>query len=100
MIHRDLSAAPVPRITAYAHTAGFDDPDAHTPEQAAVLIGAAPMYHYRIPSTLKAWPGNVILCGRTTGETPSDDCGDCRVQLKWSSRRVRTVSTEFISATS
>ncbi|GHI04012.1 FMN-dependent NADH-azoreductase [Streptomyces cellostaticus] len=87
VIYRDLAADPVPHITAAAHTAGFADPATHTPEQAAdfagrvklieeleqadaVLIGA-PMYNYAIPSTLKAWLDNVILIGRTAGETPS-----------------------------
>ncbi|MED7823121.1 NAD(P)H-dependent oxidoreductase, partial [Streptomyces chiangmaiensis] len=36
----------------------------------AVLIGA-PMYNFAIPSTLKAWLDNVILVGRTAGETVS-----------------------------
>ncbi|MEU5534395.1 NAD(P)H-dependent oxidoreductase [Streptomyces sp. NPDC020362] len=87
VIHRDLAVNPVPHITAAAHTAGFADPATHTPEQAAdfadrvklieeleqadaVLIGA-PMYNFTIPSTLKAWLDNVILFGRTAGETPS-----------------------------
>ncbi|ANP51468.1 FMN-dependent NADH-azoreductase [Streptomyces griseochromogenes] len=87
VIYRDLAANPVPHITAAAHTAGFADPATHTPEQAAefagrvqlieefeqadaVLIGA-PMYNYTVPSTLKAWLDNVILFGRTAGETPS-----------------------------
>jgi len=77
----------VPHITAVAHRTGFADPSEHTPEQAAafaarvkfieeleqadaVLIGA-PMYNFSIPSTLKAWLDNVILVGRTAGETPS-----------------------------
>jgi FMN-dependent NADH-azoreductase len=81
VIYRDLSAQPVPHITADAHTAGFADPATHTPEQAAafharvrlieeleaadaVLIGA-PMYNFSIPSTLKAWLDNVMLVGRT-----------------------------------
>ncbi|WP_030187412.1 FMN-dependent NADH-azoreductase [Streptomyces sp. NRRL S-813] len=81
VIYRDLAADPVAHISAAAHTAGFADPDTHTPEQAAafaervglieeleradaVLIGA-PMYNYAIPSTLKAWLDNVILIGRT-----------------------------------
>ncbi|WP_055588981.1 FMN-dependent NADH-azoreductase [Streptacidiphilus griseoplanus] len=85
VIYRDLSAAPVPHITADAHTAGLSDPSEHTPEQAAalaervklieeleqadaVLIGA-PMYNYAIPSTLKAWIDNVVLYGRTVGES-------------------------------
>jgi FMN-dependent NADH-azoreductase len=81
VIYRDLATDPVPHITADSHLAGFSDPAAHTPEQAAafaervrlieeleqadaVLIGA-PMYNYSIPSTLKAWLDNVILMGRT-----------------------------------
>jgi FMN-dependent NADH-azoreductase len=87
VIYRDLAADPVPHITAEAHTAGFADPATHTSGQAdafagrvklikeleqadAVLIGA-PMYNYAIPSTLKAWLDNVIMVGRTAGETPS-----------------------------
>ncbi|MEW2401667.1 NAD(P)H-dependent oxidoreductase [Streptomyces sp. NPDC046862] len=81
VIYRDLSVDPVPHISADSFTAGFADPAAHTPEQAAafaervrlieelesadaVLIGA-PMYNFAIPSTLKAWLDNVILMGRT-----------------------------------
>ncbi|MFE9963338.1 FMN-dependent NADH-azoreductase [Streptomyces sp. NPDC005525] len=87
VIYRDVAAEPVPHMTVDAHTAGFADPSARTPEQSAafgarvklieeleqadaVLIGA-PMYNYSIPSTLKAWLDNVILLGRTAGETPS-----------------------------
>jgi len=87
VIYRDLATDPVPHITADSHSAGFSDPATHTPEQTAafaervrlieelegadaVLIGA-PMYNYTIPSTLKAWLDNVILFGRTAGETPS-----------------------------
>ncbi|GGI95272.1 FMN-dependent NADH-azoreductase [Streptomyces brasiliensis] len=87
VIYRDLSASPVPHITADAHTAAFVDPATHTPGQAAafaervrlieeleqadaVLVGA-PMYNFTIPSTLKAWLDNVILFGRTAGDTPS-----------------------------
>ncbi|MEU9443595.1 NAD(P)H-dependent oxidoreductase [Streptomyces sp. NPDC048304] len=87
VVYRDLAAQPVPHITAAAHTAGFADPASHTPEQAAafaervklieeleqadaVLIGA-PMYNFSIPSTLKAWLDNVVLIGRTAGETQS-----------------------------
>ncbi|MFF2519727.1 FMN-dependent NADH-azoreductase [Streptomyces sp. NPDC058086] len=87
VIYRDLAAAPVPHITADAWSAGYAAPSEHTPEQSAafaarvklieeleqadaVLIGA-PMYNYAIPSTLKAWLDNVLLLGRTAGETPS-----------------------------
>ncbi|MFC9635488.1 FMN-dependent NADH-azoreductase [Streptomyces mirabilis] len=87
VIYRDLAADPVPHITADAWSAGYAAPCEHTPEQSAafaarvklieeleqadaVLIGA-PMYNYSIPSTLKAWLDNVLLLGRTAGETPS-----------------------------
>ncbi|MEU1447739.1 FMN-dependent NADH-azoreductase [Streptomyces mirabilis] len=87
VIYRDLAADPVPHITADAWSAGYAAPSEHTPEQSAafaarvrlieeleqadaVLIGA-PMYNYSIPSTLKAWLDNVLLLGRTAGETPS-----------------------------
>ncbi|UUN28895.1 FMN-dependent NADH-azoreductase [Streptomyces sp. FIT100] len=87
VIHRDLAADPVPHITAAAHTAWYTAKSERTPEQSAafaarvelieeleqadaVLIGA-PMYNFSIPSTLKAWLDNVILVGRTSGESHS-----------------------------
>ncbi|MCX4514379.1 NAD(P)H-dependent oxidoreductase [Streptomyces sp. NBC_01619] len=87
VIYRDFATAPVPHITADAHTAAFTTPSERTPEQAAafaarvelieeleqadaILIGA-PMYNFTVPSTLKAWLDNVILPGRTAGEMPS-----------------------------
>ncbi|MET7851051.1 NAD(P)H-dependent oxidoreductase [Streptomyces avermitilis] len=87
VIYRDLAASPVPHITADAWSAGYAAPSEHTPEQSAafaarvklieeleqadaVLIGA-PMHNFSIPSTLKAWLDNVLLLGRTAGETPS-----------------------------
>ncbi|WP_329359522.1 FMN-dependent NADH-azoreductase [Streptomyces sp. NBC_01483] len=87
VIYRDLAASPIPHITADAWSAGYAAPCEHTPEQSAafaarvqlieeleqadaVLIGA-PMYNYSIPSTLKAWLDNVLLLGRTAGQTPS-----------------------------
>ncbi|MGW0565701.1 FMN-dependent NADH-azoreductase [Streptomyces tauricus] len=87
VIYRDLSANPVPHITADAHSAVFADPSEHTPEQAAAFAGrlefieeleradailiGAPMYNFSIPSTLKAWLDNVVVVGRTAGETQS-----------------------------
>ncbi|WP_327685949.1 FMN-dependent NADH-azoreductase [Streptomyces sp. NBC_00467] len=87
VIYRDVAADPVPHMTLEAHTAGLADPSERTAGQSAafaarvklieeleqadaVLIGA-PMYNFSIPSTLKAWLDNVILPGRTTGESPS-----------------------------
>ena len=87
VIYRDLDADPAPHITADAWSAGYATPTQRTPEQSvafaarvtfieeleradAVLIGA-PMYNFSIPSTLEAWLDNVLLIGRTAGETPS-----------------------------
>lgn len=77
VIHRDLAADPVPHITADGYrrrdSAAFGVRLALIEELEradAVLIGA-PMYNYAIPSTLKAWLDNVILLGRTSGESPS-----------------------------
>ncbi|WP_033239173.1 FMN-dependent NADH-azoreductase [Streptomyces albidoflavus] len=85
VVHRDLGAHPVPHLDFTAVSAGFSDPSEHTEEQRAavalrdelatelesadaVLIGA-PMYNFTIPSTLKAWLDQVIIVGRTGGET-------------------------------
>ncbi|NKE57280.1 FMN-dependent NADH-azoreductase [Lentzea sp. PSKA42] len=77
VIHRDLAAEPVPHITADGYSrrdsAAFEARLRLIEELEradAVLIGA-PMYNYAIPSTLKAWLDNVILLGRTSGESPS-----------------------------
>lgn len=87
VIYRDLAANPVPHITADAWSAGYAVPSERTPGQSAafalrvelmeeleradtILIGA-PMYNFSIPSTLKAWLDNVLLLGRTAGESPS-----------------------------
>ncbi|MGO4586922.1 FMN-dependent NADH-azoreductase [Arthrobacter sp. 2RAF6] len=87
VIYRDLASDPVPHITADAWSAGYAAPPGRTPGQStaftarvrlieeleqadAVLIGA-PMYNFSIPSTLKAWLDNVLLLGRTAGESRS-----------------------------
>ncbi|GAA0446525.1 NAD(P)H-dependent oxidoreductase [Streptomyces sp. NPDC046215] len=87
VVYRDLAAAPLPHISGAAITAGFVDEADRSPEQKAaaalrlelveeleradaVLIGA-PMYNFTIPSSLKAWLDQVIIMGRTGGDTPS-----------------------------
>ncbi|MBI0297413.1 NAD(P)H-dependent oxidoreductase [Streptomyces sp. PRKS01-29] len=87
VIHRDLAADPVPHITAAAWSAGYTTPSERTPEQSAafavreelieeleradaILIGA-PMHNFSVPSTFKTWLDNVLLLGRTAGESPS-----------------------------
>jgi FMN-dependent NADH-azoreductase len=87
VIYRDLAKEPLPHLDAAAITSSFAPADSHNPEQAAaaalrstladeleqadaVLIGT-PMYNFTIPSTLKAWLDQVIINGRTSGESPS-----------------------------
>ncbi|MFI0785537.1 FMN-dependent NADH-azoreductase [Streptomyces lydicus] len=87
VIHRDLAVDPLPHLDGVAASAAFSDPATHTPEQQAAfarrvelaeeleradaVVIAAPMYNFTIPSTLKAWLDQVIIMGRTAGETPS-----------------------------
>lgn len=85
VVYRDLAAEPIPHLTAAGIGAAFVDPSTHDDAQRAamalrselaaeleaadvVLIGA-PMYNLSIPSSLKAWLDQVIIMGRTGGET-------------------------------
>lgn len=88
VIYRDLSADPLPHLTAPAYYAGFVAPGERAPEQDAafalretlireaeeadaILIGA-PMYNYTVSSSLKAWLDHVVTIGRTSmTEQPS-----------------------------
>ncbi|WNI16697.1 FMN-dependent NADH-azoreductase [Actinacidiphila sp. ITFR-21] len=87
VIYRDLAKDPLPHLDAHAIASAFAPAESHTPEQAAgaalraeladeleradaILIGT-PMYNFTIPSTLKAWLDQVIISGRTSGESPS-----------------------------
>jgi FMN-dependent NADH-azoreductase len=88
VIYRDLAAEPLPHLDGNAAAAAFVAPEQRTPEQQAgfalrdtlateleqadVVLIAAPMYNFTIPSTLKAWLDQVIIAGRTIGaEQPS-----------------------------
>ncbi|MEV6238169.1 NAD(P)H-dependent oxidoreductase [Lentzea sp. NPDC051838] len=77
VLYRDLAATPVPHITAEGYSSRDSGAFAtrleliEELESADALLIGAPMYNYAIPSTLKAWLDNVILLGRTSGETPS-----------------------------
>ncbi|MEU1423611.1 NAD(P)H-dependent oxidoreductase [Kitasatospora sp. NPDC005751] len=87
VIHRDLAALPVPHLDAHGISAAFTPAEGRSAEQAAafalreelmaeleradaIVIGT-PMYNFTIPSSLKAWLDQVILMGRTAGDTPS-----------------------------
>lgn len=87
VIHRDLSAEPLPHLEAAAYYAGSRAPEQHTEEQRAVfalrarlikeleeadavLIGV-PLYNYSVPSAFKSWLDHVIVMGRTTAASPT-----------------------------
>jgi FMN-dependent NADH-azoreductase len=75
VIYRDLATEPVPHIDADHYLGGAEHPLRDTLatelEQADAVLISAPMYNFSIPSTLKAWLDQVIILGRTAGETPS-----------------------------
>jgi FMN-dependent NADH-azoreductase len=87
VILRDLSIDPVPHLDGIAASSAFVGPADRSPEQQAafalretlaaeleqadaVLI-SAPMYNFTIPSTLKSWIDQVVIAGRTVGDSPS-----------------------------
>jgi FMN-dependent NADH-azoreductase len=81
VIYRDLAATPVPHLTAERFQAFLAKPEARTPEQQAtawqsdelidelkradVVVLAAPMYNFNVPSTLKAYFDHVARAGIT-----------------------------------
>ncbi|MGW8763503.1 FMN-dependent NADH-azoreductase [Streptomyces sp. NPDC055815] len=79
VIYRDLAADPIPHLEAAAYYADSTAPAfalrgrlIEEAERADVILLAAPMYNYTIPSTLKAWLDHVFLVGRTSiTENPS-----------------------------
>ncbi|MEU6236095.1 NAD(P)H-dependent oxidoreductase [Kitasatospora sp. NPDC047058] len=87
VVYRDLAARPVPHLDAHGISAAFTPAGQQSPEQAAALalreelmteleqadaiVIGTPMYNFTIPSSLKAWLDQVILMGRTAGESPS-----------------------------
>jgi FMN-dependent NADH-azoreductase len=87
VIYRDLAENPLPHLTADGILGVHLPAEDHTPGQAraaalraelageleradAILIGT-PMYNFTIPSALKAWLDQVIIVGRTGGDSPS-----------------------------
>ncbi|MFD0274935.1 FMN-dependent NADH-azoreductase [Kitasatospora sp. NPDC127111] len=87
VVYRDLAARPVPHLDAHGISAAFTPAGQQSPEQAAALalreelmaeleqadaiVIGTPMYNFTIPSSLKAWLDQVILMGRTAGDSPS-----------------------------
>jgi FMN-dependent NADH-azoreductase len=75
VVYRDLATDPIPHLDAAGYLGGAEHPLRDTLatelEQADAVLISAPMYNFSIPSTLKAWLDQVIILGRTAGETPS-----------------------------
>lgn len=81
VVERDLVADPIPHLEGPAFAARLVAAESQTEahrahlkrsdqeiaelEQADVIVIAAPMYNFSIPSTLKAWIDHVVRAGRT-----------------------------------
>lgn len=81
VVTRDLTANPVPHLTEQMMGAFFTPAEARNADQAHtiktsdtlvdeliaadVVVIAAPMYNFSVPSTLKAWIDHVARVGRT-----------------------------------
>lgn len=81
VVERDLAASPLPHISALTLSAFHTPPDQLNPAQseslvlsdtlideviaADVIVIAAPMWNFGIPSALKAWIDHIVRAGRT-----------------------------------
>jgi FMN-dependent NADH-azoreductase len=71
LVHRDLANDPLPHLDGAALAKA--DPDAAARDEAVlqefldadVIVLAAPMYNFSIPSQLKAWIDRIAVAGRT-----------------------------------
>ncbi|GAB3733907.1 FMN-dependent NADH-azoreductase [Luteimonas pelagia] len=88
LVHRDLAADPLPHLDG--HALAKADPDAVARDEAVlrefldadVVVVAAPMYNFSIPSQLKAWIDRIAVAGRTfryTQDGPEGLAGGKRV---------------------
>ena len=91
VIERDVTAQPLPHLDEQTLGAFFTPAEARTPEQAAiarrsddlvaelqaadVVVIAAPMYNFSVPSTLKAWIDQVCRAGVTFKYTEQGPVG-------------------------
>lgn len=81
IVERDLAAEAVPHVTGTVFGAAVTPAGNRSPEQAEaaaladrlieeleaadVIVLAAPMYNFSVPSTVKAWIDHVVRAGRT-----------------------------------
>ncbi|KAB8041335.1 FMN-dependent NADH-azoreductase [Janthinobacterium aquaticum] len=91
IVERDLAAQPVPHLTEAMMGAFFTPVEQRSAEAAAtialsdtlvdellaadVLVLAAPMYNFSVPSTLKAWIDHIARAGRTFQYTATGPVG-------------------------
>ena len=91
VVERDVGSDPLPHITAEKMGAIMTPADKRTAQQATavshadglieeveaadVIVLAAPMYNFSIPSTLKAWIDHIARAGRTFGYTEKGPVG-------------------------
>ena len=91
VVERDLAQNPVPHLTEEVMGAFFTPADQRSAQAAAavrlsdtlvdellaadVLVLAAPMYNFSVPSTLKAWIDHVARAGRTFQYTATGPVG-------------------------
>lgn len=91
VVERDLAAQPVPHLTEQMMGAFFTPAEQRSAEAAAtialsdtlvdellaadVLVLAAPMYNFSVPSTLKAWIDHIARAGRTFQYTATGPVG-------------------------
>jgi FMN-dependent NADH-azoreductase len=91
VVLRDLSAEPIPHLTAERFQAFLTAPEDRSAEQAAhvaesdelieelhaadIVVFGLPMYNFGIPSTLKAWIDHVARAGKTFKYTETGPVG-------------------------
>jgi FMN-dependent NADH-azoreductase len=87
VIYRDLALEPPPHITGALRAGWTTLWDQRSPPQvevvarsegyiaelkaADVIVIAAPMYNFSVPSTLKAWIDHILIAGQTFRYTPA-----------------------------
>jgi FMN-dependent NADH-azoreductase len=91
VVERDIGSDPLPHITAERMSAVMTPADKRSPRQAKlageadrlieeveaadIVVLAAPMYNFTLPSTLKAWFDHIARAGRTFRYTEKGPVG-------------------------
>lgn len=91
VVSRDVTSANIPHLSMETLAALAQKPEQRTPEQAErvafadqliaeveaanVIVIAAPMYNFSLPTTLKAWIDHIARAGRTFRYSPTGPVG-------------------------